>query len=462
MISEPAYDVSLPGPHGASARLVLYVNHDFPPMSGPGIWRALSFVTRLALAGHRVTVLCGTRSHWSNRYDDSLLHAVPSTVRVRRLKSLFTTKWVARLDEVASTARVPAARTVAAALSWRLKTYYPDQYLVWLLQAAGVGAYLALSRRFDCVITSGPSHLSHVVGWMIRRLRKTVWIVDYRDLWTDDAAQFPQSGYQARLFRAVERRAIRSADAVVTVSPAWQRHLKTKFGRPQDADKFFLIRNGHDLDDLSVDGADADRHERLHVHFNGTPQVLSRTTALLDGLCLLRSSLKPADCLPLVSFTGFNAEFEREVHTRRLEEVVVDVHAMTKQQSIEYSLRSDVLLVIVNSEIALREGTIPAKTYEAMALGRHVLAILPRQSDVRKLLAEYGNATLCDVDDPKDICAALEKLIQSHREHRLNTESTIQRRQPILTKYSREAQARQLLSLIDALCARSHPVIPTP
>src|SRR5262245_59861173 len=83
-VTEPARERSLPV---RATRLpsVLYINHDFPPMSGPGIWRALSFTTHLAREGHAVTVLCGRRSFWCKRFDASLLESIPPTLRVVRI-----------------------------------------------------------------------------------------------------------------------------------------------------------------------------------------------------------------------------------------------------------------------------------------------------------------------------------------------------------------------------------------
>ncbi len=50
-----------------------------------------------------------------------------------------------------------------------------------------------------------------------------------------------------------------------------------------------------------------------------------------------------------------------------------------------------------------RRGTIPAKTCEAIALGRHIFAVIPPGSDIVELLEEYGNATICNVDDIEEI-----------------------------------------------------------
>jgi glycosyltransferase involved in cell wall biosynthesis len=276
--------------------------------------------------------------------------------------------------------------------------------------------------------------------------------MDYRDLWTDDPDLSPQSGYQKRLFQVIEAYATRHADAVTTVSPGWQRHLKSRFSGTTKSDRFFLIRNGHNLDKFTFEYHNGPHYDgRLHIHFNGTLQILAKTTSVLDALYKLRSDDIRGGTLPIVTFTGIDDLFMKEIRSRNLEDIILDVGYMTYYQSIMYSLSCDVLLIIVNNDNPSRWGTIPRKTYEYMALGRHILAVVPFESDVRELLKEYGNATVCDVDDPDDICNALMKLITLHGEHKLNTNLDVGKREMALEKYSMEHHTRQLISLIEAL-----------
>ena len=315
------------------------------------------------------------------------------------------------------------------------------------------GLYLTLSRRVDCLITSGPPHSSHILGWVLRRTAVRRWIVDYRDLWTDDPFQCKHRGLLLKLFERIERNVIKTADAIVTVSPFWRDHLRTKFSLEKRPDRFVLIRNGFNIDETMPRQAGHEgKAERIHIHSSGTPQALSATSSLLDALSKIRSTDVSEDHFPLVTFTGFSEEYKQGVQARHLERHVVDVGALSQQRSIEYSLGCDVLMVIVNDDNPSRRGTIPAKTYEAMALGRHILAIVPPLSDVSPLLEEYGNATICNVNDSNDICSGLMRLMAAHREQKLGASGThLQDRQIMMKKYSRESQGRELVSLIESL-----------
>ncbi len=434
-------------------KAILYINHDFPPMSGPGVWRALWFVKYLSEQGYKVTVICGNRSAWCNRYDNSLLREIPKEVRVKRLRSLFPDRFVSRLGRLVKRMRIPLLSRGYDALGSKLIGYYPEENLIWFMQALVAASCLVISGKIDCVISSGPPHFTHVIGGCIRKIRRLPWIMDYRDLWTDDIpAQCPEGGYQRRLYETLERKAIGCADAIVTVSPSWVEHLKGKFSHLKDSGRFFLIRNGHNIGSPDPAETGPPRESgRLHIHFNGTPQMLSKTDALLRALVKFKAVHEAKDCKPLFTFAGIDEGYKKEIASHGLNDFIRDVGTMPHEESLRYSRTSDALMVIVNNDNPLRSGTIPAKTYEAMALQRHILAVVPPNSDVRALLEEYGNATLCNVDDPDEICAGILELVTRRTTGQLYGESGKVKRPGISEKYSRRAQVRQLATLIEHL-----------
>jgi hypothetical protein len=395
----------------------------------------------MALAGYQVTVLCADRSPWCNRFDESLLSAVHGSVQVTRVATTFFTR---------------GPRILQRLEVW-LQRYYPSQHFPWLVKASIVGTYLTLIRRPHCIITSGPPHICHIVGWIAAKVTRRRWIVDYRDLWTDDPIHCPAVGRRFALFEAIERRIMKDASAVMTVSPSWQRHLAEKFSADKGRERFVLIRNGFNPEDAApAPPRPTGDKLRVHIHFNGTPQPLAATSALFEGLCRLRATAGiPAERFPLVTFTGLTEAERAEIKSLQLEDCVLDVGHLPKQRSIEYSCECNALLVTVNNSNWSRQGTIPAKTYEAMALGRHILAIVPPCSDVTDLLAEYGNATVCNVESPDDICRGLLSLSLAHAQGDLSRfappDSEHLRR--MLLNYSREVQARSLMSLIESLAA---------
>jgi glycosyltransferase involved in cell wall biosynthesis len=434
----------------AAGRTLLYLNFDFPPLSGPGIWRALAFVKHLPAFGWRSVVICSDRSPSRNRYDEGLLHQIPAGTVVHRLSSRFEKELAGRIDQAAARAPFAPVERFLYGVAWRFRRDYPDYQLHWAIKAALTGIRIARSGKADCLLTSGPPHIAHVAGLIIQRLSGIPWIMDYRDLWTDDPVQLKRTRFAQRIVR-LEESAIRRSDAVVAVSPGYLDHLSSRFSGLKPRDRYVLIRNGHDLsDDVIERSLLPPCNSRPHIHFNGTPQV----THPFDRILEVMGRLAP-DERPLFTFTGLPPKVLEQVRQRGYMEDIRDVGHMSQPASIEYSLQCDVLLAMVNASNPLYAGTIPGKAYEAIALGRHLLAVMPPGSVVGELIADAGNGTLVDVNDLDDLDRALRRILELHRTGRLNADRNPGRHRALAAKYSRRAQAAELAALLDLAVDRA-------
>lgn len=428
-------------------RRLLYVNLDFPPMSGPGIWRALGFAKYLPENGYDVTVLCSDRSPSRARYDDSLLAHIPPSTIVHRIPSRFQ-KDIA--DDIGRLRDAPLPDLLRRGLlraGRRFLHEYPDPQFHWAMKVAAKGAQLLYRGEADALVTSGPPHVAHLAGLLMQRAKRVPWIVDYRDLWTDDAVQVKQTSYQQRAFERVERRVVRSAQSVVVVSPGYRARLEERFADVLD-DDIVVIRNGHDIPAELLELADEKpKNERLRIHFNGTPQYTHPFGLVVDTVARLVERVGPQRA-PLVTFTGFPADLAEEIEKRGLEDHVKDVGHMSRDESIRLCLGCDVLLAMVNDTNPLYRGTIPGKAYEALALGRYLLAILPAGSVVGEMIEEAEHGALCDVGDPDDVYRAFATALERFERGTIHDQSP-QRRRALAEQYSRRRQAAELAVVLD-------------
>lgn len=397
---------------------IFIVNIDFPPIGGPGVWRMLSLVTHLANSGHDVTVFCSDRSSWHSVTDGSLLSRLPAAVRVVRTRSLFLRDILAFLQRIEGRTRVGWIQRATAGLRWRLERIWPHPTLFWALKTACRATLAALRERPDCIVTSGPQHLSHLTGHLIRKLGRGKWIMDYRDPWTFPMVSTSMDelgSYQHRLQEFLERRFLAAADAVVVVSPSWLHQLAAHFGRYCSPDKFHLIRNGHEID-LSDPGSSEDS-DRAHgrdfkgfwVHFNGRIQPNNNVQEALSAALLnlwRRGTLKR----PVrFTFCGLPEVTDGPVREAVEQGLVVDLGPLDQASSLRQCRLADALMVVVKDEFAYR-GAIPAKTYEAMATGKYVLGLLPREGDVVEILEGYPGSVLGLSSDVAELERVIEKL----------------------------------------------------
>ena len=441
------------------------VNLEFPPIAGPGVWRALAIAKYAAFSGHNVTVFCSDRSNWHKRTDPSLLAQLPNSVRVIRVSSIFLEDIVSHLHSRSGSTHVAPLKKL---LDWAARVaprLWPDSAAHWALKTTRAARRYAKDSCPDAVITTGPPHIAHLVGYRLSKRLRTVWVMDYRDPWTDfEAAEQVLDGiYQRPLARWLESRFLSKASAVTVVSPDWLRLLAER-GITQRA-KFHLVRNGHDLERKRIHDLEALKSRRdegtdnfpasVRVHFNGTIQTGNNVIdELFSALELL--SKKGVDLSRIrFSFCGLPKAQLTSVKGTLYEACVIDYGPLSHEESMRRCVEADALLVLVKGGERSRAGTIPAKVYEAIALRRHVLGVLPSVNDTRDLLIEYGNASLADSTDPHDIANALVAMIAEFDRlgQRLPLSNELSQLQMAET-FHRSNQVRGLLEIIKGLTPR--------
>lgn len=436
---------------------VILVNFEFPPIAGPGIWRVFALSRDLDALGFRVTVICSDRSTWHDLRDPTLCRELPSTVRVVRLHAPLLADWQAALQR-----RLQSSRTAVTRAGWQrardwLKRLVPDPAVAWGWRATqAVRRELRSSRDPAVVITSGPAHITQWVGYAAARGPQVRWIMDYRDLWTSDPTHVHPGPYQARLLRVLERRCLRACHAVVSVAPSWLADLREIAGDDAAVTrKMHVIRNGHDLDATRVEQwlPRCRAQGPLRVHFSGTLQVGTRDTArvLFAAVAALRAR-RPELPPPALTFTGIPPRLRDVPRQLGIDECVSDLGYRPQAEALALAARADILLVLVDGKGPGRDGIIPAKTYESMALGRHVLAIVPPGSDVRRLLHDYGKASVCS-ESSEDVSSTLEALCERVRDDPASFDSDAARRLQWMDGLSRPAAAREFADLIGRVIA---------
>ncbi len=409
------------------------------------MWRALAMAKYLPSYGVHPYVLCADRAPGRGSEDATLLDDVPDSVRVQRLSSLYQNDIADPIARVAG--RLPKmAKHRLMKLRSKMINEFPDQQAHWASKAALHGTWLAKTEQVAAVVTSGPPHISHLAGLMIKRASGLPWIVDYRDLWTDDPVQIKQSSYQQEFFNRQEAAVQREADRIVAVSPGYLEHLGARFAGARDADTYCLIRNGHDLSPAQVEAAHAPpNNARLHIHFNGTPQMTHPFGSIVQVFLRLRDEGKP---LPLFTCTTMPAAFKTAVEENNLSGDIRDVGRMSREDSVRFATGCDVLVAMVNNENPLYRGTIPGKAYEAVGLSRHLLGILPANTVVKDLVADERFGTFVDVDDPESIYRGVAEIIQRNDEGTLNPASSLEDHKARAARFHRKAQASQLAELL--------------
>jgi glycosyltransferase involved in cell wall biosynthesis len=441
------------------SRSVLIINLEFPPIGGPGVQRVLKFIRYLPEEGWTPTVICGEKSTWHNLRDNTLVEEVPANVAVFRVS--FST--IADYTELASAMvcnllsplhrffpKEEMQKNVQLRLCNLFHYIHPEPLLSWVFLGTRKAMECHKKRHFDVVMTSGPPHITHMVGLMLKQLYRVKWVADFRDPWVDSLIQADRLGISRRLDRLWERLVLKNADRVISVSPRWTKLLAQKLKHPEKT-KVSVIYNGYDPndvpDDTSEPTARGHASRSLHIHYNGSIQGAMLPHFFFKALAELKKEEPDIHRSLKCTFTGLPTSVANLADDFRLDQVVRDVGHVSHRESLRISLSSDVLLLIVNQADETVRGLMTGKVYEYIAMGKSILAIIPQGGDLHALLRDCPQSFIVKPNDLRGIIEKLKLLMSKKRNGELNAFKSPN----WITQYTRQAQTRRLAEMLEDL-----------
>ena len=378
---------------------LLLVAYFYPPCRDTGAHRPAAMAKWLRRLGHRVTVL--TTSAYGAADPPAEEDGVVRTADLQRVRARLHghDRVDALFDSDTYTGRPHALS----------KVIVPEPLVAaWAPFARSRALRLNRRRRFDCVITSSPPESVHAVGSALRR-RGVPWVVDLRDAWTFEPIRprFPTS-MQRRLDEGLERRWLRSADAVVCVSRPAADDLNKRLGIGAR-----LVPNGWDPDvarpDEAGHGADGILDpDRVSLVYTGRFGSYGRDPApLVRALAeLARTDREAASRLELVvagPLTGAEAELMRtDVSPAR----IVVAGSLTRERAIALQGAADALLLLASPR---RTQLLNFKLFEYLAAGRPILA-LAAGTEAGRVVEELGGDGV-PADEVAPIVQALRRVV---------------------------------------------------
>jgi glycosyltransferase involved in cell wall biosynthesis len=387
---------------------VLAVAHHFPPAGGSGSNRALAFARYLPAHGWEPIVVTPGIS-WARNRDDHLLAELPHDVRVVRTRSLEAESAPpARPDGGAGVARPPSR--LRSNLG-HLKRF-PDAHVGWLPFA------IAAARTIDCDViysSSGP-FTSHLVGLILKRLKKRPWVAELRDGWYRwNRAVFPDyPAWRDALERRLEAAAIRNADRVVLVTERMAQAFRCQYA-DLPADHFAVVSNGFDSAQFENLGSAETINAGFEVLHAGALYYGRSVAAFLEAARRLVQTQPAFDAAFRLTLLGtLEASARAELSNHPIRGHIDVVGQREHADALRAMHAADLLLLIANTTPGA-EATVPGKLFEYLAVGRPVLAVAPEESSTADVLAQTGGGWLAPPDDPSAIACSLQRAFDEHR-----------------------------------------------
>lgn len=265
------------------------------------------------------------------------------------------------------------------------------------LSAAASAAAAMVSRRPDVVVVTVPSLPLLGAGYMVSRLRRIPLVVDMRDVWPDIArdAKIVRGGGRGLTERMVSTCQER-ADLVVTVTYGFADTLRSR-GLKNVA----TVTNGVDTAIRHrLPPPPADR-ERLKVLYLGNHGESQRLDLVIRAAALARDYVQ-------LTMVGHGVQRSQLLALAERLEVPVTFHGPVQGPDVtEFYLDADTCVVSLRDDWKSFDATIPSKTYELLAVGRHITAIV--RGEARRVIEESGGGDVVDAQ-PESIAALWKEL----------------------------------------------------
>lgn len=253
----------------------------------------------------------------------------------------------------------------------RIPNFYMGDSRVGRLARHCVTAAVSVLRglfvpRPDIVVVTIPS-LPHIVaGWMIAKLRRRPLVVEMRDAWPDLAhdsrvAASTLTHLLSFVMTAVQRRAA----LVVTVTNGFREQLAAR-----GISQAVTVHNGISNERLP--------YVPSRRHHGGPLRVLYLGNhGESQGLDVIVRAVASVGEVAVVRFVGSGTAKERLQELSRAIGANIDFRTVVDGGSVaEHYEWADTCVVSLRSDWPSFRWTIPSKTYELMATGRHITAVL--------------------------------------------------------------------------------------
>ena len=207
------------------------------------------------------------------------LPGLPELYRLtQRLLSALSKNGGGTTYESAGVSKGPTILPAHEGLVQRVKRYVislsmstPDSQWTWVIPAVLRAARVIKREKISCVITSTPPHSSHLIGLLLKRLRKIHWVADFRDPWVDHIGYRPpqfQCQWSDRIQVWIERQVVRAADRVILTTKPLKEVFEKRYNN-EGLGKFVHIPNGIDWDLLSKEPS-GEKFDTFTITYAGT------------------------------------------------------------------------------------------------------------------------------------------------------------------------------------------------
>ena len=420
---------------------VLVITYYWPPAGGPGVQRWLKFVTYLRDFGIEPIVYIPENPSYPI-VDETFEQEIPEDITIYkhrifepyRLAGIFSKKKTKRIS--AGVIKTKNQSILEKTMLWiRGNWFIPDARKYWVRPSVEFLYDVLKKEQISTIITTGPPHSVHLIGYHIKQFKNVKWLADFRDPWTS-------IGYHKKLkltrmaqnrHKDLEQLVLTQADKIVVTSETTRKEFQTITKQPIE-----IITNGFDTIVAHKVVLDT-KFSLSHIGSMLTGRNPKNLWKVIAELIAENSDFAAAVRL---QFLGVLSDDVLETLKKSGLENYIDVLGyVSHEEAIQYQQKSQVLLLAeIDSEET--KGIIPGKLFEYMAAERPILGVGPAGWEVADIVAATKTGAIFDYTSHFQLKNVLLNWFEQYQRNQLKVSSIN------TNQYSRRELTKKLAELL--------------
>ena len=241
---------------------------------------------------------------------------------------------------------------------------YPDSEKNWIEPAYRKACEIIENNEIDVILSSSSPVSTHIIAHQLKEKYGIKWVVDLRDLWSQNH-NYNYSKIRQKLDKNLEINTLKTADALVTVTPYWKNDL----AKLHNGKKCFCVTNGFDPDRLNQEIELSGNFTITYtgnIYKNQDPKPFLEAVNELYGLGIIDKDFE-------VRFYGpYNKRLQYLINDWGLQDIVKQ-HGMIDREEVFKRQAESHLLLLFGWDDKEGNGWYPLKMFEYLSARRPIL-----------------------------------------------------------------------------------------
>jgi len=389
---------------------VLIISYYWPPAGGPGVQRWMKFVKYLPEYNIKPILYVPENPNYPI-YDYSLNDEVSEKLEIIKNPITEISNIISNSKSLNLIRSGNIPNTKEQSLFQRLlffirgNLFIPDMKILWKNKSIDFIENYLSKTKIDVVITTGPPHSLHLIGYELKKRLNIKWISDFRDPWVNlnYLNRFHLLPSVKRRHKKLRDKVLINSNSVIVTSEKLKKLYK------EIAPNIFKITNGYDYEysTVNIDSKFSISHiGSLYPERN--PKYL---WDIIDEICInneeFRSNLQ-------INFIGNTSEkIIKYLSNKTFNSCIKFFDYVDYKRAIEFMCSSQILLMVeVNDNDS--SYAIPGKLFDYLNSKRPIIAIGPDNSEVNQILYDTNAGKFFNYNESINLKLHIENLYNQY------------------------------------------------